>query len=154
MQSRPLSSRSLARQTCTMHLSYLFTATLLPLGLLAAPSSAEEELDRRAIKRPQTCGIVGNANTVKCREGPGTKWDVRTTLRRGTEHDFWCVYSKECITIGGSTNCGWHYIPSLKCFVNGHYTSGSCTRGKSKSRICLGGIRDTNSVSSSFGLLW
>jgi hypothetical protein len=114
-----------------MQLSHLFTVALLPLGLLASPTDHEEaEIDVRAIKRPQTCGIVGNAATVKCREGPGTKFDVRKTLRRGTEHDFWCVYSKECITIGGSTNCGWHYIPSLKCFVNGHYTSGSCTRAR------------------------
>ena len=90
--------------SCKMHLSYLVTTALLPLGLLASPGFAEDALDTRAIKRPQTCGIVGNANTVKCREGPGTKWDVRTTLRRGTEYDFWCVYSKECITIGGSTN--------------------------------------------------
>ncbi|KAK4445319.1 hypothetical protein QBC34DRAFT_429098 [Podospora aff. communis PSN243] len=89
-----------------MHLSHLLTAALLPLGLFASPTGPDEaEIDARAIKRPQTCGIVGNAATVKCREGPGTKWDVRTTLRRGTEHDFWCVFSKECITIGGSTNC-------------------------------------------------
>jgi hypothetical protein len=88
-----------------MHLSHFLTAALLPLGLLANPTAHEEaEIDARAIKRPQTCGIVGNSATVKCREGPGTKWDVRTTLRRGTEHDFWCVLSKECITIGGSTN--------------------------------------------------
>ena len=116
-----------------MQLSFILIGALLPLGLLASPttpSDAEVEA-RRAINRPQCCHIVGSSATIKCREGPGTKWDVRTTLRRATAYDFWCVYSKECIT--GSTNwntmsalavkfllmgsSGWHYIPVLKCFV-------------------------------------
>jgi hypothetical protein len=98
-----------------MQLKLFVLAAFLPAGLMAMPSAeaAEAEIDSRAaIKRPQYCTIVGNSATVKCREGPGTKYDVRRTLRKGDSYDFWCVLSKECVTISGSTNwyvCGSAY---------------------------------------------
>ncbi|KAK0654872.1 hypothetical protein B0T16DRAFT_450626 [Cercophora newfieldiana] len=126
-----------------MYLSSLLVGALLPLGLIASPTTPEgAEVDTRAISRPQHCAIVGNSATVKCRTGPATKYDVKTTLRKGTAYDFWCVFKKECITINGSTNCGWHYIPALKCYVNGHYTSSACTLARLGS--CAGNDDNNN----------
>jgi len=99
-----------------MHLpNFLPTLLLLfPLSVAAVashdPAASAEintnklEAEPRAISRPQHCAIVGSSSTVNCRSGPGTKYDVRVKLARGRAYDFWCVYSKECVTIGGKRN--------------------------------------------------
>jgi len=97
-----------------MYPSLLLAGALLPFRLMAHPSAAGEVESRGAISRPQHCSIVGGSETVKCREGPGTKYDVRRTLHRGDAYDFWCVLSKECVTIGGSTN--WYVLPKYLPF--------------------------------------
>jgi hypothetical protein len=137
-----------------MKLSLLLSGALLPFGLMAAPGPEAEssnDLDSRAIYRPQQCQIIGGATEVNCRTGARTTRSVRTKLHKGTVHNFWCVVSGECVTIGGSTNwyvhvlssphvvnnssltmivqSGWHYSRDYDCYVNGHYTDNHCTLG-------------------------
>ncbi|CAI4215802.1 unnamed protein product [Parascedosporium putredinis] len=112
-----------------MQLSSLLTVALLPLAALATPVPQDadvvspSELFKR--RTPTTCSIVRAA--VNCRSGPSTKYSAKKKLSKGSSHSFVCVVSGECITLDGSTNCGWHYSLSAGCYVNGHYTSSQCT---------------------------
>lgn len=90
-----------------MKLSVLLAGTFGALTA-SATETPNEALDARAIVRPQQCAIVGGSTTVNCRTGPGTRYSVRTALRKGTVHPFWCVVSAQCITINGSTN--WYVV--------------------------------------------
>jgi uncharacterized protein YgiM (DUF1202 family) len=98
-----------------MQLRSLLVAALLPSGLLAAADPDETLDSRAAIVRPQSCAIVGSSTWVNCRTGPGTKYNVRTRLRKGTVHPFWCVVSAQCISVDGSTN--WYGLSSSPCWV-------------------------------------
>jgi len=87
-----------------MQLQFLFVGTFLPLGLMASTVELEVE-PRAAISRPQHYSIVGNSEKVKCRTRPGTKWDVRTTLRRGHAYDFGvCSQSNALLSVGAPTS--------------------------------------------------
>ncbi len=97
---------------------HLPTLLLLPLALLttaipspeadpspdALPEPELELNERAAISRPQSCSIAGSATYVNCRTGPSTKHSVRTQLRKGTSHPFWCVRSAQCVTVNGARN--------------------------------------------------
>jgi type 1 fimbria pilin len=91
-----------------MQLRFLLAWALSPLSVSAVATaeadSPDAAVDSRAIVRPQYCTIVGGSSTVNCRTGPGTRYNVRTTLRKGTTHPFWCVVSAQCVTINGSVN--------------------------------------------------
>ncbi|KAK1829791.1 hypothetical protein QBC39DRAFT_310476 [Podospora conica] len=109
--------------------------------------AAAEPLDIRAISRPQSCAIVGGSSTVNCRGGPSTKHGVKLKLTRGRTYSFWCVYNgrnRECVTVGGAVNCGWHYLRDYGCYVNGHYTDNRCTLARMGS--CSGD--DDNNMSN------
>ncbi|KAF2744552.1 hypothetical protein M011DRAFT_479852 [Sporormia fimetaria CBS 119925] len=125
-----------------MKLSLLLT-TLPPLLTLASPAPEPADVDgsisldpRGAISRPQYCSIVGGSSKVSCRARWRTTSDVKHKLPRGNSYNFWCVYTGQCITVNGATNCGWHYLRDLDCWVNGHYTSSLCTKAR------LGGCGD------------
>lgn len=103
---------------------HLQTLLFLPLALLATavpspeanpnpspdalpealPETDTSPVEARALVRPQACAIVGGANYVNCRTGPGTRHSVRTALRKGTVHPFWCVVSAQCVTVNGARN--------------------------------------------------
>ncbi|KAL1864071.1 hypothetical protein VTK73DRAFT_6161 [Phialemonium thermophilum] len=125
-----------------MKLPSLLAVALLPFGLLAAPTAEAADLEIRQeavaraagaglFERDRTCRLEGDAKSVNCRAGPGTKYKVVTTLGMWSEWVFDCVKSGECVNIGGKVNCGWHFIKYLGdhgCYINGHYTSDACTQ--------------------------
>ncbi|KAL2263945.1 hypothetical protein VTK26DRAFT_4132 [Humicola hyalothermophila] len=124
-----------------MQFKTLLIGALLPASLMASPTPemgdhvtvAGGALDPRArhqFTRPQQCEITRVSRAVNCRDGPGTKYRVKHSLKRGRPHPFWCVQSGECVTINGFRNCGWHYVKDLDCFVNGHYTDNRCTTAR------------------------
>lgn len=93
--------------------------SLLTLALAGTTAAAPfnetetdaEQLDIRAISRPQSCAIVGGSATVNCRGGPSTKHSVKLKLTRGRVYSFWCVYNgrnRECVTVGGAVN--WYVL--------------------------------------------
>ncbi|KAH6983900.1 hypothetical protein EDB80DRAFT_247824 [Ilyonectria destructans] len=121
----------------------LLVASLLPVGLMAAPvddggdvsmegaepapgTTAARDVGDEILKRStRVCTIVGGSATVNCRSGPGTQYGVTDTVYRGSDYVFTCVKTGECIIIGGNQNCGWHKTGG--CYVNGHYTDNRCT---------------------------
>lgn len=95
-----------------MQLKFLLAGALLPLGLMANPTPEADDassLESRAISRPQHCKIIGGSTKVNCRSKATTNSGVRTTLRKGTTYDFWCVRSGQCVTINGFRN--WYVSP-------------------------------------------
>lgn len=52
----------------------------------------------------QRCTIVGNADEVHCRSGPGTSYSSKVTLPKGSRYLFSCVKTGECVTINGAKN--------------------------------------------------
>ena len=97
-----------------MKLTTILAAALLPAGLMAAPVVDEvAEITPRTdaanepsqiFKRDMTCYIIGGASRVNCRGGPGTKWKVVRTVKKGSKQIFHCVRSGECVTINGFRN--------------------------------------------------
>ncbi|EEP79579.1 predicted protein [Uncinocarpus reesii 1704] len=86
----------------------LLAAALLPLGLSATPVGVENGISAREdvnVFSRQRCQIIGGAEQVNCRLGPGTKYRKDTTLGRYSYWRFDCVKSGECITIRGKVNC-------------------------------------------------
>lgn len=104
-----------------MQLTSLFIATLLPVGLLAAPTvdgtdnshMLRSPADARSPLEPRykMCAIVG-ATDVNCRSGPGTNYKSQFTVPRGNKYAFTCVKSGQCITINGATN--WYGFYDIK----------------------------------------
>ena len=101
-----------------MKLTSLLTTALLPIGLMGAPIAEEaagivarEFVDVSAnepagilFKRTSVwCSIVG-ASEVKCRAGPGTNYQVETTISKGRMGVYTCVKTGECVNIGGKVN--------------------------------------------------
>jgi hypothetical protein len=91
--------------------------------------TARDALDMLTKRRSVQCAIYPSAN---CRTGPGTGYKSVQVIPGGAIFTFTCVKSGECITVDGSVNCGWHYIPKVwgGCYVNGHFTGPQCTQGE------------------------
>ncbi|BCS24207.1 uncharacterized protein APUU_40651S [Aspergillus puulaauensis] len=122
-----------------MHLPSLIGA-LLALSTYAAPvtdNASQSEVDngsklfQRDSSTGQLCRVLYSRD-VNCRAGPGTNYERRAYLNKEYERGYWftCVKSGECITLNGVQNCGWDYFEEDRCYVNGHYTDGSCTLAK------------------------
>lgn len=109
------------QRTVIMKFIFFITATLLPMGLLAAPVTEDgvadiearepvslptddQTLDLSKRAGPQRCYIVGGASKVNCRLGPSTDYKVHTQFAKGDWRNFGCVKKGECVVINGATN--------------------------------------------------
>jgi uncharacterized protein YraI len=99
-----------------MKVTSLLTAALLPMGLMGAPIAdeaadvvARESVDVSAnepavgLLAATWCSTVG-ASEIKCRAGPGTNYQVETTISKGRMGVYTCVKTGECVNIGGKIN--------------------------------------------------
>ncbi|OJJ02476.1 hypothetical protein ASPVEDRAFT_41969 [Aspergillus versicolor CBS 583.65] len=121
-----------------MQLPSLLVGALLALGIHAAPvtegtdqSPASDGNSLFQRDSGQLCRILYSTH-VNCRTGPGTNYKSVVGLNKEYTRGYWftCVKSGECITLNGAVNCGWDYFEEDRCYVNGHYTDGSCTLAK------------------------
>jgi uncharacterized protein YgiM (DUF1202 family) len=82
-----------------MKLTHLLAASLLPAGLLAVTVDPHDGGIRR---QGLSCTVV--ASEVNCRSGPGTEFDVVTSLKKGFVGTFDCAKTGECIVLNGMKN--------------------------------------------------
>ncbi|KAJ5142776.1 uncharacterized protein N7515_001563 [Penicillium bovifimosum] len=117
-----------------MQLTPILIGALFASGLHAAPAAGagQSAIDGNVIfkRSGQLCRVL--ADEVNCRTGPGTNYKsiVRISNSWTRGYYFTCVKSGQCITLNGAVNCGWDYLEEEGCYVNGHYTDGSCTLAK------------------------
>ncbi|KAL2148637.1 hypothetical protein VTH82DRAFT_2191 [Thermothelomyces myriococcoides] len=121
-----------------MKLPVLLASSLLCAGAWAAPAAQRDKDDDDSGIDPHhgyvnheghTCEIT---DAVKCRAGPGTDFDVVTTLKKGFKGTFTCAKSAECVVIDDFENCTWDlvYLQGIPCYVSGHYTDAECGMAK------------------------